>query len=141
MGNAVWLFFALPNWYFSSILESPWSGGSLVVIPILGIISLIIGGVWGAVARRQELLIFLVLPAASQILVVVAGFMRGWIRDPSLVGSILTVFMLLQIAGAGYLVFRSKGVRLAAAALAIFTSSYAAFASFIAMMAFRGAWL
>lgn len=40
MGNAIWLFFALPEWYFSTILQ-PFSAGPLTVIPALGIVSLV----------------------------------------------------------------------------------------------------
>lgn len=46
MGNAIWLFFALPDWYFSSIL-APFSAGVLSTIPAAGIICLLVGGVWG----------------------------------------------------------------------------------------------
>ncbi len=154
MGYVVWLLFEVPKWYFSvvllsprAVLASPRSDGLLlisIVIPTIGIIGLIIGGVWGAVVRARGLLLFLMLPAASQILVAVAGLMKGQFREPSLyhlISVLLEIFVLLQIAGAGYLVFRSKGARLPATALAIFTSSYAIFASFVAAMAFTDLWV
>ena len=49
--------------------------------------------------------------------------------------------MLLQIAGAGYIVWRLEGARWPAAAIAIFTSSYAFFAAFVAAMAFSDTWV
>ena len=76
MGSAIWLFFALPDWYFSSIL-APFSAGVLSMIPAAGIICFLIGGVWGAAKRRLGLLLFLLLPLLSQALVSVAGYMRG----------------------------------------------------------------
>ena len=80
---------------------------------------------------------------ASQILVVVAGFLRGAFRyDPNHIGAwILGIFMLLQIVGAAYIVWRLEGARWPAAAIAIFTSSYAFFAAFVASMAFSDDWL
>lgn len=137
MGNAVWLFFALPVWYFSTI-TAPFGSGVLSAIPVLGIVSLVLGVVWGVIIRRLGLMIFLLLPAASQALMVVAGFMRG---SPTYSLPILSTFLLLQIAFAGYFVVRLKGARLPAAVLTIFTASYAFFAAFVATMAFSDTWL
>jgi len=139
MGNAAWLFLALPAWYFSTIL-APFSAGVLTAIPALGILCLAIGVVLGIVKRKTSLMIFLLLPAASQILVVIAGFMRGSLRYDAN-QPILWTFLLLQIAAAGYIVWRLKGARRPAAALAVFTSSYAFFAAFVAAMAFSDTWL
>ncbi len=83
---------------------------------------------------------FLLLPVASQVLVVVAGFMRGSLREEAN-QPILLAFLLLQIAVAAYFVFRLNGARLSAAALAVFTVSYALFAAFVAAMAFSDTWL
>ncbi len=139
MGNAIWLTFALPEWYFSSIL-APFSAGLLTAIPALGIVGLAIGAVWGLMKRRRGLLMFLLLPAASQVLVVVAGFMRGLLRDEAS-QPFLLAFLLLQIVVAGFFVFHLNGARLPAAALAVFTVSYALFAAFVAAMAFSDTWL
>jgi hypothetical protein len=49
--------------------------------------------------------------------------------------------MLLRIVGAAYIVWWSEGARWPAAAIAIFTSSYALFAAFVAEMAFHDSWL
>jgi hypothetical protein len=142
VGNAIWLFLAVPVWYSSTVL-SPFSGGLLSAIPALGILSLAIGVVVGIAKRQIRLLIFLLLPAASQILVVVAGFKRGAFQHDAnqLALWIIGTFMLLQIAGAAYIVWRLKGARGPAAAIAIFTSSYAVFAAFVAAMAFSDDWL
>lgn len=139
MGSAIWLFLALPGWYFSTIL-APFSAEILTAVPAIGIVSLAIGAVWGLIKRRRGLLIFLLLPAAGQVLVVAAGFMRGSLRE-EVAQPILLAFLLLQIAVAGYLVFRLKGARLPAAALTVFTVSYAFFAAFVASMAFNDTWL
>lgn len=141
MGTAVWLFLAVPVWYSSSI-TSPLSAGPLTAIPAVGILSLAVGVVWGMLKRETRLVFFLLLPAASQILVVVAGFMRGAFEsDSSHLAFWTWTFMLLQIACAGYIVWRLKGARGPATALAVFTSSYALFAVFVATMAFADVWL
>jgi hypothetical protein len=105
MGDAVWLFFALPNWYFSTIV-TPFGAGTLTAIPTLGIVSLVAGVLWGAFKRRLGLLVFLALPAASQGLVVVAGFMRGSLLHGS--EPIILGFVLLQIAIAATSSSRSR---------------------------------
>jgi hypothetical protein len=71
VGNALWLFFAVPKWYCSTIV-SPFSAGALSAIPALGILSLAIGVVVGLAKREASLLAFLLPSAASQILVVLA---------------------------------------------------------------------
>jgi hypothetical protein len=139
MGNAIWLFFALPDWYFSSIL-APFSAGVLSMIPAAGIVCLLIGGVWGAVKRRAGLLIFLLLPLLRQVLVAAAGYMRGDVdNDTSEV--VLSVFFWSQVAIAAYFVFRLQGARLPAVLLGLFSLSYAVFASFVASMSFSDVWL
>lgn len=139
MGSAVWLFLALPEWYFSAIL-APFSAGVLSVVPAVGIVALVVGAVWGVAKRRLGLLVFLILPAASQALVAVSGFMRGDLRNHES-EVILSTFLLLQAVAGGYLVFRLKGARLPASALSVFSLSYAFFASLVASMAFSDVWL
>jgi hypothetical protein len=143
MGNAVWLFCAVPTWYFSTLLM-PFGAGMLSAIPASGAVCLVIGAVWGIIERKANLLVFLLLIVASQALVVVAGFWRGSLRGTTnelTLQTLLGIFLLLQIAIAGYFVWRLKGARWPAAALAIFTSSYAAFGAFVAAMAFSNDWL
>jgi len=108
VGYAIWLFLAVPEWYFLTGLSpfltglSPFSEGFLGAIPALGIPPLAVGVVVGFAKRQIGLLIFLLLPAASQILVVVAAFLRGAFRHDTnqLTLWIIGAFMLLQIAGA-----------------------------------------
>jgi len=142
MGNAIWLFWMVPVEYFWTIV-SPFSTDLLTIVPVLGILSLAIGVVTGVAKREKRLLLFLLLPAASQIFLVVAGFARGTFRrDPNHVSLwIFWAFILLQLACAAYLAWRLKGARGPAAAMAVFTSSYAFFAAFVASMAFADDWL
>jgi hypothetical protein len=139
MGNAIWLFFALPEWYFSSIL-APFSAGVLSIIPAAGIVCLLVGGVWGAAKRRLGLLLFLLLPLSSQVLVAVAGFMRGEV-DNETSELVFSAFFWAHLAVAAYFVFRLKGARLPAAPLGLFSLSYTLFASFVASMSFSDVWL
>jgi len=140
MGNAIWLFLAVPTWYFAAIL-TPFSEGELSAIPAFGVLCFIIGVVLGFSRRRKDLLVFLVLILVSQLLVVMAGLMRGSLRAGVTLDLLLLVFLLPQIAASAYLVWRLKGSRWPAAALAGFTSTYALFAAFVAEMAFRDVWL
>ncbi|HWT98903.1 MAG TPA: hypothetical protein VN229_14850 [Terriglobales bacterium] len=139
MGNAVWLFCSVPAWYFSTLLK-PFGADTLSAVPALGSLCFIVGTVWGIVKRKAILLIFAPLIVVSQALVVVAGFMRGSVGG-GVASFTLDVFLLLQVVAAGYFVWRLKGMRGPASVLAIFTSSYAAFAAFIAGMAFTNNWL
>jgi len=139
MGNAIWLFLALPQWYFSAIFR-PFAEGLFTAIPSLGIVCLAIGIILGVIGRKPSLLIFLFLPAMSQALVAAAGLMRGTLRYEAY-EPILWAFLLLQVTVAGYLVYRLKNARPAAAALGIFTISYAFFAWFVAAMAFGDTWV
>jgi hypothetical protein len=142
MGNAIWLFWMVPVDYFWTI-ASPFSTDLLTIVPVLGILSLAIGVVTGIAKREKRLLLFLLLPAASQFLLVVAGFARGAFRhNPSHLSLwIIWTFIMLQIAGAAYLAWRLKGARVPAAAMGVFTSSYAFMAAFVASMALNDDWL
>lgn len=139
MASAVWLFVALPIWYFSTIF-APFGAGVLTAIPALGVLCLAVGVVLAILSRETGLWLFLLLPAASQLLVAVAGLMRGSLPH-SASHPILFIFFLLQIALAGYLVWRLTGARRPATMLAAFSSSYAFFAAFVALMAFSDDWL
>jgi hypothetical protein len=88
-------------------------------------------------------LLFLLLFAASQILLVVAGFARGAFKHSPSQGTpwIIWTFVLLQIAGAATIVWRLKGARGPAAAIAVLTSTYAFFAAFVASMALADDWV
>jgi hypothetical protein len=128
---------------YGSTIVSPFSAGALSAIPALSIVSLAIGVVVGITKRETRLLRFLLPVAASQIFLAVAGFEQGAFRHDAnqLALWIIGTFVLLQIAGAAYIVWQLKGARGPAAAIAIFTSSYALYAAFIASMAFHGDWV
>lgn len=138
MGNAVWLFLVLPQWYFKTIL-APFSAGPLTAIPALGVVCFAIGIVLGIRARAPSLLFFALLALASQAYVALAGFLRGAFHTSN--DPVFFVFLVVQVVLAGYLIYRLKGARLPAVFLAIFTSSYAFFASFVAAMSFGDTWL
>jgi hypothetical protein len=142
MGNAIWLFWDVPFEYFSTIV-SPFSTDLLTIVPVLGILSLAIGVVAGIAKREKRLLLFLLLPAASQILLVAAGFARGAFKHNPSPGPpwIIWASILLQFLAAAYLVWRLKGARAPAAAIAVFTSSYAFMAALVASMALADDWL
>jgi hypothetical protein len=142
MGNAIWLFWMVPVDYFWTI-ASPFSNGGFNMIPALGVLSLAIGVVVGIVKREKRLLLFLLLPVASQILLVAAGFARGAFKHATSSDTpwIIWAFILLQFAAAAYLVWRLKGARAPAAGMAVFTSSYALEAAFVASMALADDWV
>ncbi len=54
MGNAVWLFLALPQWFFSSILM-PFGAGALTIIPALGVVCFGIAATLGVRLRAKKL--------------------------------------------------------------------------------------
>ncbi len=139
MGNAFWLFFALPKWFFSSIL-APFSAGALTLIPVAGIVCLIIGIVLAVRLRAKSLWVFAFPALASQALVTIAGFMRGAFANSSSV-LVLFAFLAIQLGLSSYLVYRFREARLPAILLAVFSLSYAFYASFIAGMAFTDDWL
>jgi len=137
MDTAVWLFLGPPAAYFLTILL-PVGVGALALVPATGVVGLAIGVGLGLRRRQKELLIFLVLPAASQALVIASGLMLGAVATS---GFIFWTFPALQAVAAGYLVFRLKGARAPASGLAVFSVSYALFAAGLASMALANVWL
>ena len=137
MQGAAWLFLSLPHWYFSSI-GAPFKAGLLSALPALGTAALLVGVVSGVILRRSDLAVFLVLPAASQGLMIVAGFLMN---RPAYASPAWWIFPLLQLVLAGNFIYRLRGARLPATALAAFSVTYALFATFLAGMAISGTWL
>ncbi|MGD8977680.1 MAG: hypothetical protein PVG91_08750, partial [Gammaproteobacteria bacterium] len=76
MGNAIWLFTALPKWFVSSML-SPLGAGALTLVPAVGTVCLAIGMVLAVQHRAKALWAFAVPALISQVFVAVAGFFRG----------------------------------------------------------------
>lgn len=143
MGNAIWLLTALPSWYFEAAL-APLSAGVLTIVPALGVLALIVGVILGGIKRQRELLWFLTLFGASELLVVVAGFERGQVRangTESFLNTFFLSFLAAQLAVSGYLTYRFKEARASALALSLFCITYAAAAAFVAAMSFTDSWL
>jgi hypothetical protein len=139
VGNAIWLILALPKWFFPAVL-APLAAGPLTLIPATGTACLVVGIVLGAIKRKVSLFLFLIPAMLSELLVGVAGFFRGRMQG-SPTDWLLGAFLILQVLLCGYLVWRARGARAAAAPLAIFCVSYATFAAFVAAMAFNDTWL
>lgn len=140
MGSAIWLFRALPDWFFSSIL-SPFQAGMLTSIPSAGTVCLAIGLALAVFGRRQPWLAAFAVPVlATQAFVAIAGALRGQLTVESATVTVYA-FLAVQLVLAGVLVYRTGGARIAASFLALFSLSYAWFAGFIATMAFTDRWL
>ena len=140
IGNALWLISALPLWYLSPV-ANPLGAGVLSLIPFVGSLALVGGAVIGIVQRRPSLIYFVVSPFISECYVAVAGALRGQVRGSAgLVPA--SVFAVVQAAFLiWFLIYRLKGARVAASALALFCASYALFAWFVGAMAFADDWL
>lgn len=143
MGNAIWLLTALPTWYLGAAM-APFSAGVLTLLPAVGLLALLGGGVLGFIKRRRDLFWFLALFAASELLVAIAGLMRGQVRPSGSEIALSTgmlLFLAAQCVASGYLVYRIKGSRVAASAFGFFCITYAAAATFVAAMSFTDNWL
>jgi hypothetical protein len=137
MDNALWLFFALPQWYFQTLLM-PFSAGPLTAIPASGIVSLLPGLAIAAAKREGRVLWFFVGMLLSHALVVTAGFLRGRLEHPD---AFLLLFLAVQLTLTVLVIYQSERSRLAAVFLAWFNATYALFAAFIAGMSFSNTWL
>lgn len=140
MGNALWLFLALPGWYFGNALP-PWSHLILTGIPASGVAALVFGmliSLWGK--WNSNLLWVVVSVAVSQVYVATAGFFRGQLVENSTDWPFFC-FLFIQLAIIAVLLWRSWGNRIAAASLSWFSITYALFAGFISQMAFTDTWL
>ncbi len=134
MGGALWLLGALPQWYFSTILQ-PLAAGPLSLVPALGTVCLLLGSLLGLGRRDLKLGLFLIPVALSQLLVGTAGALIGRIPG-DISNALLLLFLGVQVLLAGWLVYILEDSRKAALALSFFSVSYALFAAFIAGMAF-----
>jgi hypothetical protein len=139
MGNSIWLFLAVPPWYFSSIL-APFSAGYLTIVPALGTACFGLGVIFGAISRNARLLLFLLPLLLSELYVAYAGLMRGTMKGDE-GGPLLFSFIGIQLVLSAYLIYRVKGARISAALLFVFNITYALFAAFIAGMSFTDNWL
>jgi hypothetical protein len=139
MSNAIWLSLSLPKWYFQTIL-TPFAVGPLTMIPAAGVVALAIAVVMSSVRRRRESLWFFATAAASQLLVAIAGLLRGKVEDEAS-NPLLLGFLLAQLVFCGWRIWRSDKARVEALLLSLFTLTYALFAAFIAAMSFSDTWL
>jgi hypothetical protein len=139
MESAIWLLLAAPKWYFETLLD-PLGAGIFSEIPALGASACVAGLILSALRRRKGLLLFLIPFAASETLVAVAGALRGRIAQ-SPAGWIALAFPLAQAVFSLWLLWRLRGARAPAAALVIFSLSYALFTAFVAGMAFADDWI
>jgi len=134
MENALWLFQALPKWYFSTVMH-PLSADALSAVPALGTVSLADGLTLGLIGREPRLFLFLIPFAFSQFFMAVAGVLRGELPGASSTLPQL-FFIVVQIVLVAYLIYYVAGARGAAVVLAAFSLTYALFASFVAAMSF-----
>src|SRR5258708_3346028 len=139
MKNALWLFQALPNWYFSAVVH-PLSAGPLSAVPALGTVLLAVGLVLGLNGREPRLLLFLIPFAFSQSFVAVAGVLRGQLSGTSSTLPQL-LFIAVPIVLVAYLIYYVAGERGAAVAWAASSLTYAFFSCFVAAMSFGNVWL
>ena len=139
MGDAVWLFFGLPQWFFWNLVD-PFGVGPLSIVPFVGILCLVAGVILGVRKRATFLWRFGLPVLASHALVAVAGFLRGAL-DASHVQIVVLSFMVVILGWSLFLVYKAKGSRIAALLLAVFSLSYAAYASFVSVMSFTDNWM
>jgi hypothetical protein len=90
--------------------------------------------------RERKLVAFLIPATASELLVAIAGALRGKLTEGAADVPLL-LFIGLQLALATYLVRMTEDARRAAIFLALFSVTYALFAAFVAGMAFADTWL
>ena len=116
-----------------------------VLVPVsyctsAGTLALFTGSVVGILRRRPLLFFFLFSPLISEGYVAIGGALRGQVRGTA---SMIATFIFLGVQSSLilFLVYRSRGARLAAAALALFCTSYALFACFVGAMALADDWL
>lgn len=139
MGNAIWVFFTLPLWYFPQVLY-PFGAGWLSIIPAVGVVCFAVGLILGAIRGSPRLIGFLVPVLAAQALVATAGYLRGQVMAET-ADQIVTAFLGGQLILVVVLIAWARGARPAATALALFSLSYAWFAGVVATMAFTDRWL
>ncbi len=142
MLEALGLMFTTPMWFataFAMMFVAP-SAGWIVLVPFTGMLSLLAAVVLWIRNRRKDLLVFLASPAASLLIVFVAGIFRGQLEGvvatPLLVG-----FLAVQAGFLGFSFYRCRTAWRIAAPLAYGFFSYALFSALVAAMAFTDTWL
>ncbi len=129
----------LPVWFFAAVAH-PLQAGSLTVIPFLGTLGLIVGTTMAIVQRSRALFLFFFPFVVSECYVAIAGSFRGQVHGQLLLVP-LWIFIFVQMALVGYLVFRVRQIRLATLAFTAFSLSYAYIAWLVGQMAFTDTWV
>jgi hypothetical protein len=114
--------------------------GPLMFVATLGALCLIAGLVFMVRRPSRKLGWFAVPVLASELLVAASGFAPGRLSHVA-TNWVLGIFFWGLVAASAWWVFRARGHRPAAVALAVFGMSYAFFASFLAYMGFTGDWI
>jgi hypothetical protein len=114
-------------------VTAPFASGAFSAIPALGTVCLAAGLIIGSIQRKIGLIFYTFPFALSEISLSIATVLRGKGGD---VTALITIFL----AGAAtlcslYLIYRTKGARLAAAALSLFSTIYALSAFWISLVA------
>jgi hypothetical protein len=107
---------------------------------IVSTLSLVAGTLLMLWHRRWVLLGFLAPIAICQLLVAIAGYMRGDLNY-GMPAPLFFAFCAVQLLIIVYLVYVAKGTRLAALLLAVFCVAYSLMAAFIATMSFSDTFL
>jgi hypothetical protein len=105
-----------------------------MVLPVVGLASLVIGIVLGVVYRRPQLFLFLIPFALSVLLLAFVGASN--VSSPRQLDPLLFTFTAVEIVITGYLIYQLKEARLPAIALAGLSISYAVFSAFEAAITF-----
>lgn len=140
MANAVWLFFALPKWYFGSSLN-PLAGGLPTGIPTSGVIALVAGLILVLWSKGGPNFTWILASlVVSQLYVSISGLFRG--RLPSeAVDWPFGVFLLGQLTIVAMFIWRSREDRIKASLLSWFGITYASYAALIARMTLTDTWM
>lgn len=126
--------------YFAAAASNPFRAGLLALIPLVGVFRLVLGVVIGIVERRRTLWLFVFPFVVSECYVGIAAMFHGRLSGEATLVPIC-IFAFLQIALAGYVVYRLRRAGLAMWALTVFSLSYAYFAYFCAQMAWTDTYL
>lgn len=142
MLEALGLMFTAPMWFataFAMMFVAP-SIEWLLLVPFTGMASLLTAVVLWLRNGRKDMLIFLGSPAASLLIVFVAGVFRGQL-DGDAATPLLVSFLAAQAIFLGFAFYRCRIVWRMAALFAYGFFSYALFSALVAVMAFTDTWI
>ena len=135
------IFFSAPIWFLAATF-SPFSS-IYTLIASIGFLLFVIGWVLANKRPHKGLWLSVVSVVLSQGIVGFAGFRRG--DFPDLSGDIGIIIMLgfaiSQLVCLGFMIYLSRGSRLAAVLLSGFCAIYALHSYFVAGMALTDTWI